>query len=156
MPDRRIELQKLEIDKRAVLGPGETAGPAARVRVAGVTLCHTPWFAGRAADGEPGERRVLRASAAAIGGPGDLSAILQMLCRDALAASVPNGPIGTFRLLADPLLTSLRVALFGGIRDGFRGILLASLHGLHRLIVLARGWQAWEARTSADATGAER
>ncbi len=115
------------------------------IRIAGKSTRHSTWFRGRRAAWAPapGAPRVAPAIRATRD-PGDLSAILAFLVRDALAAAAPRGPVGAARLLADPLVTTLRVALSGGLRDGFRGFLVAALHGLHRLIVLARAWQASE------------
>ena len=113
------------------------------IQIAGKETRHSPWFRGRRAAWAPAPGSSRGAPALrATRDPGDLSAILALLIRDALATAPPRHPVGAFRLLADPLFTTLRVALAGGIRDGFRGILLSALHGLHRLIVLARAWES--------------
>lgn len=112
------------------------------IRIAGKETRHSPWFGGRRAawapaPGAPHAAPALRATR----DPGDFSAIVALLVRDAFADSAPRGRVGAARLLVGPLLATLRVLLAGAVRDGFRGVLVASLHGLHRLIVLARAWQ---------------
>jgi hypothetical protein len=134
-------------------GGGERVRLDLSIRVAGGETRHSPWFGGRRAEWAPAPGAARRAPAVrATRDPGDLSAILALLVRDALAAPLPRGRVGSARLLGGPFATALRVAFAGALRDGFRGCLVAGLHGLHRLIVLARAWQASGAAARGEAS----
>lgn len=137
---------------------GRSARPAApiptTIRIAGGSVRHVPWFHGRRAAlyAAAGEARA-RASLSALREPGDLADVTRALFAEALAARLPSGRVGAFRLVAGPWWRSLRVLASGGWRDGVRGVLMSLLHGLHALIILARAWQAAEGEPSRPGRG---
>ena len=110
-----------------------------RIRVAGGWTRHGPWFdTMRAHVRVPLSYRGPLPELAVERRPADLSAALAAATRTGLERSQSPGSPRTLNILFAPAIASLRVYCDGAWRDGARGFLLASLHGLSALVTVAR------------------
>ena len=127
-------------------------GSDSSIRFAGGVLRHSPWFHARdgGAAAAAGAEAV-RGSRTETGEMDDLAGLTRAAVTLAGREPLPAGTVGALRLVLEPQWTTLRVFAGGAWRDGFRGLVFANLHGLFRLIVLARAWLARSARPEASA-----
>ncbi len=123
------------------------------IRFAGGAVRHMPWFhSRRSGAAAAGDLSAASGDVEFAGESDDIASVARQAIALANAEPLPTHPVGARALLLDPQFHAARLLLRGGWRDGFRGFLFAHLHGLFRLIVLARAWLAAGAAPDRDAS----